>query len=467
MDPDLKALTRGMKTGSREYQATVNKYMAEKAAREGASADRAARIQREQADADAQRREAAAQSEALRGATERAAQEERDRNTSMITAGSAAGGLAGGFAGGKYADTVANSRADSVLSARAAELRNAAASARAINPNSASAVGQFADVARGVERSGAMRPRVVPVGTGALALGMLGLGAYSNLERAPNAKSDQERALWTGSGYGEMGAGVKMLADSARRYVNPGVTLPAADIAAIEGAARMGAGGKIGPVAPPADAEAYGATARSAPAAEARAQAQADAMAARIDELRKMRGADLKDQARALGLPVSGVKSDLASRIAGAETAAPRAKPRTSGGKAGFLLPLAAGGMAYDAASNNASAAGANPGEAAQQGLTAGLGAAGVTAAVPYAISKLPAAIGTAARAAGSGAVPSVIDAMTDYSPDDLAVGRNALARNLPGMLRGGAVENAYQMAQVPSRNPERDALVRAMMSRQ
>jgi hypothetical protein len=50
MDPELKALVRGIQPGSREYQRTVNKYMAEKAAREGVAAERAARIQREQAD---------------------------------------------------------------------------------------------------------------------------------------------------------------------------------------------------------------------------------------------------------------------------------------------------------------------------------------------------------------------------------------------------------------------------------
>jgi hypothetical protein len=57
---------------------------------------------------------------------------------------------------------------------------------------------------------------------------------------------------------------------------------------------------------------------------------------------------------------------------------------------------------------------------------------------------------------------PSVIDAMTEYSPDDLAMGRNAMARNLPGLLRGGAVENAYQMAQVPERSPARTQLLAA-----
>lgn len=182
---------------------------------------------------------------------------------------------------------------------------------------------------------------------------------------------------------------------------------------------------------------------------------------ARMAELRAKRAADLKTEAKAAGLHVSGTKEDLVRRIAEAGQQPTSAKPkgRLPRGKSGLLMPFAMGGLAYDAASSDAEAAGDSAGEAQGKGIAAGLGAAGATAAVPYAISKLPEALGRAANAGGPGFAPSTVDALTDYSPDDLARGRNALARYLPSGLRGGAVEDAYQMAQVPERNPERSPL--------
>jgi hypothetical protein len=148
MEPELKALVRGMKPGSREYQATVNKYMTDRAAREGAAAERQARIEREGADAAAaraiQEREQQAAQEALsrldpelqtqlRGvkpgspewqkvvndhATRKA---EAEQQTGMVGAGSLAGGLGAGLLGAKYANTVATDAADRVLASRGEE----------------------------------------------------------------------------------------------------------------------------------------------------------------------------------------------------------------------------------------------------------------------------------------------------------------------------------------------------------
>jgi len=151
---------------------------------------------------------------------------------------------------------------------------------------------------------------------------------------------------------------------------------------------------------------------------------------------------------------VSGTKDDLVRRIAEAPAPAAKPKGRLPRGKGGLLAPFAAGAIAYDATVNDAEAAGEPVAEAQGKGLLAGVGAAGATAAVPYAISKLPESIGRAAGAGGPGFAASTVDAMTDYSRDELAQGRNMLARYLPSGLRAGAVEDAYQMAQVPERNP-------------
>lgn len=266
------------------------------------------------------------------------------------------------------------------------------------------------------------------------------------------------------------------LAEVTRRYVKPSVSeeiQPYVDLAA---SAEQGLGGGMAvmtikdalssknPVSAETEAliRSRAAEARGDPytvsSRDKTAPPQQGPDPARMAELRAMRAADLKVQAKAAGLHVSGTKEDLARRIAESQASSPAAKPkgRMPRGKAGLLAPLVAGSMAYDAASGEAEAAGAEPMEARGRGLLAGAGAAGATAAVPYAISKLPEAMGTAARAAGAGVTPSTVDAMTDYSPDDLAQGRNMLARNLPSALRGGAVEDAYQMAQVPERNPAR-----------
>lgn len=112
-----------------------------------------------------------------------------------------------------------------------------------------------------------------------------------------------------------------------------------------------------------------------------------------------------------------------------------------------------------------ASAAGTQPAEAADGGeATSGLGgravAGGSAALGAYGVSRLVDALKPAARGAitmaGDAMAPVSIDAMTDYSPDELFQGRHMLARNLPSFLRGGAIEDAYQMSQVPERNPER-----------
>jgi hypothetical protein len=193
---------------------------------------------------------------------------------------------------------VATGVSERVLGARAAEVRRLAASGRAIDPTAPGARGLYSDVASAASKSGVTNPRVVPYGTGMIGAGLVGAGLYSTLDRAPQSKGDAERALWTGAGYGEMGAGVKMLADSTRRYRNPAVALPADDLAAIEGARRMGEGGKLGPLTPASSADPYTVSSKSAAAAAADADI---AIEARLAGLRARTVTDLKKEARGAG----------------------------------------------------------------------------------------------------------------------------------------------------------------------
>ena len=82
---------------------------------------------------------------------------------------------------------------------------------------------------------------------------------------------------------------------------------------------------------------------------------------------------------------------------------------------AGYLLPLAAGGLAYDAASSSAQAAGATPSEARNSGLLAGGVAGGATAGVGYGLSKFP-AIGKFI-----GPLGVISNAISDYGKEDTA----------------------------------------------
>jgi len=467
MDPDLKARLRWLKPGSREYQATIEAYNREKAAvrtqemqlrlqAEGAAAEREQRGR----NAEAARQGAQRQEEEGRQARERAAQQERENQTGMVTAASTAAGLSGGVLAGWGAGKYANPRYKAEMNARGAEIRTLGETARAINPQAPGARGAYQDVTASAQRGNLLR-RPIPWGTGSMAAGVLApLGLYSSFERAPNARSDTERAIWTGTGYGELGAAGEMVAGSIHRYRNPGVSYPAADVAAIEGAGRMARGGELAPLTPPAGTEAS----PREPVAASSGANDAALRAARRDTLMSLTVEQKRELARRIGVPVSGNKAELADRILDRQDAAARGEPIQPPRRAGRMprvggavIPLAMGGLAYDAASSEAEAAGLDPSEARNRGLVAGGVAGGTTATVPYAINKLSryapvAAAGKMLPVAGSAMGPLMAADAYDPSPEQLAMDRNTAARNLPSALRGGAVEDAYQMAQVPER---------------
>lgn len=75
----------------------------------------------------------------------------------------------------------------------------------------------------------------------------------------------------------------------------------------------------------------------------------------------------------------------------------------SSRGASSLIGPLVAGGVAYDAATNDAEAAGATPGEARTRGAVAGTGAAAMTGGAVYGLNKLAQAAPAVGRVLGAG----------------------------------------------------------------
>ncbi len=367
MDPELKAALRGLKPGSKEYQAALKKYTTDKAAREENAAAASALRQRGSEDAAAKRKREDDDAGAERSRKERAEKDERDRLTGIVTAGSVATGLGSGLVGAKYADKVASKAADDVLAARGEGVTRLAKAARAINPQSPNATGLYRDIGTAADKSGVLNPRVSPYGTSLIGGGLLAGGAYSSFDRAPQAKSDIERAIWTGTGYGEMSAGAKMLADSIRRFANPTRTLPTDDVAAIEGARRIGASGKTSALTPGAGAPGFGQAPATPPPAKPGPNLGTKA--------------DLYQQAKARNLKVTSrmTKGEIASTLATAI--------RKQGGKAvsdapKALIPAAVGYGVFDALRSPAQAGEGGEASApmsAPGAAAVGAGAAGAT----------------------------------------------------------------------------------------
>lgn len=153
---------------------------------------------------------------------------------------------------------------------------------------------------------------------------------------------------------------------------------------------------------------------------------------------------NMADVAQSLRLPADATRPQILQRL--------RELGRT-GGK--LVLPLAAAGIAYDMASGGQAEA-ANGMPASEPSMGNKLGAAAVAGGTAYGANKLLEMMPAGGGAIVGGAVaPSVISDMTDQFAAPEA--RNWAARNFPSWARGGAVENAYQMAQVPEPSPVRD----------
>lgn len=158
---------------------------------------------------------------------------------------------------------------------------------------------------------------------------------------------------------------------------------------------------------------------------------------------------NLSDENRSAVAKALNVKNgpNLATRI-GTAIKTMASKP----GASSMVGPLVAGGLAYELAGEPVEAA---DGSTSEPSTGNRLAAAGAGAGIAYGAQK-----GLNAIPKGGGAMftglnmPSTIDAMTDYTPEEVAQGDEFLARNLPEWARFGRVEDAYQRITPAPGNP-------------
>jgi peptidoglycan hydrolase-like protein with peptidoglycan-binding domain len=198
---------------------------------------------------------------------------------------------------------------------------------------------------------------------------------------------------------------------------------------------------------------------------------------------------DLMEQARKHNIPGRSNMNVAQLRDAVSEAVRNSSSPR--GGAATKLLkspafaPIAAATMAYAMSPDEAQAStgqaarqpmprdnlysgspeddfaygqGAPSGGVNQQALTS----AGVAGGTAYGANRLlqaiPQSVTTAFSAGAPMLAPQMGADMTDYTPEETAQLRNWTARNMPAVSQfvGGYPEEAYDMAQVPEKNPAR-----------
>lgn len=168
---------------------------------------------------------------------------------------------------------------------------------------------------------------------------------------------------------------------------------------------------------------------------------------------------DLMQQARRYDIPGRSTMKVGELREAVAEavknTPAPRGGAATKLLKSPAFAPIVAGTLAYNMADAQAE-------DGSGPSTTDKLGTAGAAAGAAYGGNRLLQAIPqmakTAFSAGGTMLAPQMGADMTDYTPEETNMARNWTARNLPAISQfvGGYPEEAYDMAQVPERNPAR-----------
>lgn len=119
--------------------------------------------------------------------------------------------------------------------------------------------------------------------------------------------------------------------------------------------------------------------------------------------------------------------------------------------KSAMLGPLAAGTLAYSATPDRAQAGTGEAGSDRSEAATNALAAGGIAYGAQKGLNAIPK--GGGAMFTGLN-MPSTIDAMTDYTPEEVAQGDELLARNLPSWARFGRVEDAYQRITPAPGNP-------------
>lgn len=362
--------------------------------------------------------------------------------------------LAAGYAAGHKGADYLDKRFQEAAGYRADQLRNLAAESDRLDPR---AVARTSDkLGLGQTRRGGLASYLVPAALGGMGAGVRFVGA----DHVPNeVGQDVARAF----GSAEMGAGMGMLGQMLLQDVSSTPKINAVDLAKIE-QARIAAKGKppMGPYVTSGAPSAAPTPLTPAPASPASTPALAapDTPSGPTPGTRSY----MVDQAKSLGIKGAGNmnKGELAKALANAMTE--HGGKRTVGkriadvasktAKSGMIAPVAAGAMAYDAMRSPSQADDGTMSEGASipEAAAVGAGAAGVTAGVPYAISKAP---GMLARALGRVAGPVGVG-LTAWDLASMASAENAKPDPL---LNGPAMGD---MPQAPA-NPQFMSLQQAL----
>lgn len=323
---------------------------------------------------------------------------------------------------------------------------------------------------QGATVAGAMPPSNRLMRVGSRMAPHLGLGAFSagkGLQLyADSFDPDSEfypQMANRAAGLGYIGFGAGLAKQGVRQAASPGVT-PDAQAIAIINSNRLIRNGAQAPAGPPPDVPPPPPSPPSGPVRHSeRLRNAATAAGAKPGKskgstytalAKNLDDSNIADVARALDLPETVGKAGVLQRA--------RELART-GGKSAILAPLAAAGAAFGMTPDRAEAAGAAPdGGVPAEALTN----AGVAGGAAYGANRLLAAIPRGGGSMfGEAMAPTAVDAMTDYSPDEMATGANWQMRNMPEWAMSPSVKQTYQMAQIPEPSPYRNDAFDAQLS--
>jgi hypothetical protein len=183
---------------------------------------------------------------------------------------------------------------------------------------------------------------------------------------------------------------------------------------------------------------------------------------ANVDAIKRNLSADnMPDVAESLNLPRTANRSTILQRLR---------EISKVGGR--YVWPVTAGLVAYDAVTGDAEASnqpeveagtgnvsgGGVTNEDRLRGAVTGTAAGAATYGGNRLLQAIPQSVKTAFGAGAPMLAPQMGADMTDYTPEETAQLRNWTARNMPAVSQfvGGYPEEAYDMAQVPEKNPAR-----------
>ena len=298
----------------------------------------------------------------------------------------------------------------------------------------------------GAERSGAMPPRNSGMRVGGrmlphavAGLGMLGKGASIYAQEDPDegfypTMANRALALTLG------GIGLGTLEKGAAYALSPGEVPNARDIAIIESNQLRRQPGR---------------TAQSLAGVPTKTELYREAQALNLPGRSKMNRTQL---AEALA------KAKEPKQITGPSTASRLTDAAKKGRFSSVAVPLAAGGMAYDAATSEAEAAGMSPAGQTASGVGAGVAAGGTTAATQHGLSKLAQALagsrvgpylGPAMNVAGAGLAAHDYAGQVQDMRQDMPEGMQSdlLAQAAPLAMRG--MEDAAAWQNLPGQAQE------------